>query len=549
MSDHETESRPDEKSLITEENMKERKEPVIDRIVKDVVSPPVLRLLREEILDDEGNIKIDVLKEHFLREGRISYECAVEIMDQGSKVLEKEDNIINLDYPVTVVGDIHGQFFDLMRLFEIGGDPKSTRYLFLGDYVDRGCFSTEVIFYLWALKAVFPDSLYLLRGNHESRQMTAFFNFRDECLFKYDMAIYDKIMASMDFLPLCSVINKSFFCVHGGLSPDVTSTSEILALDRFQETPREGPFCDLLWSDPFEDGEGTGGESDSEEDGSTSWFGYNETRQCSYIFGVEAVKHFLAENKLTSVIRAHEAQVDGYKMHMINETTGIPRVITIFSAPNYCDVYKNKAACLKFDNAVLNIKQFVDSPHPYYLPNFMDVFQWSLPFVAEKVTDMLFSILEFEEDEGDESSQVTVEPAKIPPAQAGALKKKVRAVTKVLKMYRVLRENREQIVRLKQLMPNGNKLPVGILAGGSEMINQQISSFEKAKQYDLQSGGEKMPGTNPGDARRRASIHKNNMKPRQYSGKTDQNNNSKKQFTILEDTTATTTTTSKTTTS
>lgn len=101
-------------------------------------------------------------------------------------------------------------------------------------------------------------------------------------------------------------------------------------------------------------------------------------------FSVDAVEQFLEANNLTSLIRAHEAQLEGYKMQMVSNKSGIPRVITIFSAPNYCDVYKNKAACLEFDNNLLNIRQFVCSPHPYYLPNFMDVFEWSLPFVAEK---------------------------------------------------------------------------------------------------------------------------------------------------------------------
>merc|ERR1719203_1497810 len=218
----------------------------------------------------------------------------------------------------------------------------------------------------------------------------------------------------------------------------------------------------------------------------TTWFAYNETRQCSYVFGIDAVRTFLKKNNLTAVIRAHEAQFDGYKMQMINEQTQIPRVITIFSAPNYCDVYKNKGACLKFDDELLNIRQFVSSPHPYYLPNFMDVFTWSLPFVAEKVTDMLYSILSYENQANidDSKDKVMISAnSKGAKTKGGVLKGKVVAVTKLMRMYKVLKENQNNIVQLKQLSPNG-MIPHGVLAGGSKEIEKVIASFNSAKKAD-----------------------------------------------------------------
>merc|ERR1712129_275718 len=228
--------------------------------------------------------------------------------------------------------------------------------------------------------------------------------------------------------------------------------------------------------------------------GQTTWFAYNETRQCSYVFGIDAVTTFLKKNNLTAVIRAHEAQFDGYKMQMINEQTQIPRVITIFSAPNYCDVYKNKGACLKFDDELLNIRQFVSSPHPYYLPNFMDVFTWSLPFVAEKVTDMLYSILSYENQANidDSKDKVMISAnSKGAKTKGGVLKGKVVAVTKLMRMYKVLKENQNNIIRLKQLSPNG-QIPHGVLSGGAKEIEKVIASFNSAKQADKVH--EAMPG-------------------------------------------------------
>jgi len=266
----------------------------MDRVVKDVICPPHFPLSKEELFDNKDNPKkpnIKLLKEHLLKEGRLEWSATEILIEEATKLIKAEPNILELKYPITVCGDIHGQFFDLVRLFEVGGDPKDTQYLFLGDYVDRGCFSTECVYYLYALKIVYPTTFFMLRGNHECRQLTAFFNFKDECTYKYEMKVYDALMQSFDNLPLAAIINKAFFCVHGGLSPDVHSLEDIKKVERYQEIPREGPMCDLLWSDPYE--EETSGAS--LEEGSspvtpTQWFGYNDTRQCSFIYGIEAVK-------------------------------------------------------------------------------------------------------------------------------------------------------------------------------------------------------------------------------------------------------------------
>lgn len=384
-------------------------DPKGDRVVKEIEPPPAQPISHELLYPNDGTAPDwRALKQHMQKEGRVSKEHCMDLIKRVSDITSAEPNLLRLSAPITVVGDIHGQYYDMIKLLDVGGNPEKTQYLFLGDYVDRGSFSIEVLCLLYALKLTRPQEVWLLRGNHECRQMTAFFNFRDECEYKYDLSVYYAFMESFDTLPLAAVIDNKFLCLHGGLSPDLDVLSQVAGINRFQEPPRAGLFCDLLWADPIDE------EKSEHLAHQAEAFFPNDVRGCSFFFGYEAAIKFLHKNHLLSVIRAHEAQLEGFKMHQTNTQSGFPTVITIFSAPNYCDCYNNKGAVLKFENNTLNIQQLNFSPHPYHLPNFMDIFTWSIPFVSEKVTEMLYAILNPSIEEYEEEEDESLEEIELP---------------------------------------------------------------------------------------------------------------------------------------
>lgn len=251
-----------------------------------------------------------------LRRGILLGEDEVlSLCSKARDLLIRDGNVLHLASPITLCGDIHGQFHDLLQLFEVGGWPPATQYLFMGDFVDRGYNSVETFLLLLALKVRFPDRVHLIRGNHESRQITQIYGFYDECLRKYDSAnVWRYCCDVFDYLSLAAVVDGETLCVHGGLSPSISTLDQLRLLDRKREVPHEGAMCDLLWSDP--------------EDGLRGW-GISP-RGAGYLFGRDICDTFRDVNQLSMICRAHQLVMEGYKQ-MWDQT-----LTTVWSAPNYC---------------------------------------------------------------------------------------------------------------------------------------------------------------------------------------------------------------------
>ena len=254
----------------------------------------------------------------------------LDLLETIQTILSEEPTVLSLQSNIHVVGDVHGNINDLIRIFEMTGYPPITKYLFLGDYVDRGENSLEVIALLFALKAKYPKHVYMIRGNHEIERISSIYGFYDEISKKYTTRLYGEMTNTFYYLPICAVIQDTIFCVHGGIGPNTKDLSEIKELPKPEDIGSDGAFVDMLWSDPRN-------MPDSPLDFVPS------KRGSGYYFSEKAVDQFLAKNKLSYMIRSHELCLDGYSCTFHND-----KCITIFSNTNYCS-RRNSAAIAYVD--------------------------------------------------------------------------------------------------------------------------------------------------------------------------------------------------------
>ena len=247
------------------------------------------------------------------------------ILARARALFLEQPALLEVSAPVNICGDVHGQYTDLLRLFELGGEPSSAQpYLFLGDYVDRGKQSIETICLLLCYKFKYPDHFYLLRGNHECSNINRLYGFYDECKRRYSLKVWRVFCDCFNCLPIAAIVQSSIICMHGGLSPEFVKMDQIRNVRRPAEVGDAGLMCDLLWSDP-----------------KPGIKGYvHSDRGVSFGFGEDTVSEFLEKHDLDLVCRAHQVVEDGYEFFADRH------LVTIFSAPNYCGTFDNAGAMM-----------------------------------------------------------------------------------------------------------------------------------------------------------------------------------------------------------
>ncbi|CAD25847.1 SER/THR PROTEIN PHOSPHATASE PP4 [Encephalitozoon cuniculi GB-M1] len=246
----------------------------------------------------------------------------LELVGEVRKILEQEPNVLHIDTPVNVVGDVHGHFYDVLNMLDLMEDPSEKPYLFLGDYVDRGYNSVDLVLLLFVYKRLYRDRVHLLRGNHETRMLSSVYGFKEECMRKYDLVVYWRICETFQYLPIAAVVLEKYFCVHGGMVPGM-SLDFIMKHDRIGEITE---LNDVLWSDPDE----------------TPGFQKSQ-RGAGYLFGEDVLKSFLDEHGLSHFVRSHQLVNDGYKAYFDE------KLYTVWGAPNYCYSSGNIACVMAID--------------------------------------------------------------------------------------------------------------------------------------------------------------------------------------------------------
>ncbi|KAE9615028.1 putative protein-serine/threonine phosphatase [Lupinus albus] len=308
--------------------------------IDEAVLDDIIRRLTEVRLARPG-------KQVQLSESEIKQLCLA-----SRDIFLHQPNLLELEAPIKICGDIHGQYSDLLRLFEYGGLPPNANYLFLGDYVDRGKQSLETICLLLAYKIKYPENFFLLRGNHECASINRIYGFYDECKRRFNVRLWKAFTDCFNCLPVAALIDDKILCMHGGLSPELTHLDEIRNLPRPIAIPDTGLLCDLLWSDPGRDVKG---------------WGMND-RGVSFTFGPDKVAEFLAKHDLDLICRAHQVVEDGYEFFADRQ------LVTIFSAPNYCGEFDNAGAMMSVDENLMcsfQILKPAEKKTKFMMPNKM----------------------------------------------------------------------------------------------------------------------------------------------------------------------------------
>ena len=289
--------------------------------------------------ENNDNIQKIIKKLKKARRGSICQELNIKedecnyVIDKSYEILQKEDSLLKIEAPLYICGDIHGQYYDLLRVFDILNYPPQSTFLFLGDYVDRGKQSLECLLLLLSLKIKYPDKIFLLRGNHECEALNKIYGFFDECKRRLSIKCFKKITNLFNIMPISAIINENILCMHGGLSKDLQNIEQINKILRPTEIPDEGLLCDLLWSDPNNDL--------LDED-----FGNNE-RNISITFSKNYVKNFVEKNNLDLICRAHQVVEEGF------EFFADMKLVTIFTAPNYMGEFDNNGGILEVGEDLL----------------------------------------------------------------------------------------------------------------------------------------------------------------------------------------------------
>ncbi|KAI7870813.1 Serine/threonine-protein phosphatase-like protein 5 [Spinellus fusiger] len=294
------------------------------------------------------------LVQHFKDQKKLHRKYAFMIIMAVRKMMIEAPSLIDAQVPedglLTVCGDVHGQFYDFINIFNTNGWPSEKHaYLFNGDFVDRGSFSLEVILTLFAYKWLYPNCVYLARGNHETDNMNKVYGFEGEVKAKFSDVMFKLFSETFNALPLSHVIENKIIVVHGGLfSRDDVTLDDIRNIDRLalRQPGSEGLMCELLWSDPQPQ---PGREPNK--------------RGVGIQFGPDVTKAFLERNNLDMLIRSHEVKEEGY----VIEHDG--KCVTVFSAPNYCDMVGNKGAYINITpDMALDYVTFEAVPHPNVKP-------------------------------------------------------------------------------------------------------------------------------------------------------------------------------------